>query len=503
MVTVSVGYALASELGLSPAQGEEQPDRLEFGSLEPMVRLMQETPIQKLLPTLVAKLRSGTEIRQLVAAAALANARSFGGEDYVGFHTMMALAPALHMSGEMPQPLAPLPVFKVLYRNTNRIQEHGGRSAEVLGAVEPSPLPQGRPGGEVLREAVRRRDVAGAESTFAALARISPEEALNDVLVAVEDHTDVHRVVLPYRCWDMLNLIGKEHAHTLLRQSVRFCLNEESWIHNQKSFEPREVLPKMLDQYRLLGRTLGTRAADDKWIDETSRSIFEAAPAQAAELAAAALADGTAPDDLGQAVCLAANQLILRDIGRTAADEVTGKPMGSVHGDSIGVHACDSANAWRNLARVGNARNTCACLILGAYQAALDRVDRGGDFLHWKPLPLPQHVDAIKQTDAATLLTDLETAVRGNMQAHACAIVHRYGQLGHEPRSVFDLLLRFATSEDGSLHAEKFYRTVSEEFATTRPAFRWRQLTALARVTASECGRPAPGYAEARGLLGV
>jgi len=42
---------------------------------------------------------------------------------------------------------------------------------------------------------------------------------------------------------------------------------------------------------------------------------------------------------------------------------------------------------------------------------------------------------------------------------------------------------------------------VTEEFASTRPVFRWRQLTALARVTASEYGRPAPGMAEARELL--
>ena len=62
-------------------------------------------------------------------------------------------------------------------------------------------------------------------------------------------------------------------------------------------------------------------------------------------------------------------------------------------------------------------------------------------------------------------------------------------------------MLRFAISEDGALHAEKYYRTVTEEFAQTRPAFRWRQLVALARVTASEYGRPAPGMAQAREVL--
>jgi hypothetical protein len=65
------------------------------------------------------------------------------------------------------------------------------------------------------------------------------------------------------------------------------------------------------------------------------------------------------------------------------------------------------------------------------------------------------------------------------------------------------MLLRYAISEDGALHAEKYYRTVTEEFASTRPALRWRQLAALARVTASEYGFPAPGIAEARRLLNV
>src|SRR5262249_46194299 len=66
---------------------------------------------------------------------------------------------------------------------------------------------------------------------------------------------------------------------------------------------------------------------------------------------------------------------------------------------------------------------------------------------------------------------------------------------------VFDLLLRYAVSEEGALHAEKYYQTVAEEFGFLRPAFRWRELAALARVTTSEDGYPARGYAEASQLL--
>src|SRR3989442_2963912 len=369
--------------------------------------------------------------------------------------------------------------------------------------VKPATRPDGHQGGEWLREAVRRKDVNEAEQTFATLAQRGADEAFNDLLFAVQDNTEVHRVVLPYRAWDLLGLIGKDQAHTLLRQSVRYCVKAESWQHSANWDEPRTLLPKMLETHQLLGRSPGDRKAEDTWIEEMSQTIFRSTPAQAAEATTAALAEGMSPSDVGEAIALAANQLVLRDQGRTPRDEVPGKPVGSVHGDSIGVHACDSANAWRNLARVSNARNSFASLILGAYQVALDRAARGGDFLNWQPLPLARHLSEVKATDADALLIQTDEAIRGNLQAKVSALIQRYGELGHAPRPVFDLLLRYAISGDAALHAEKFYRTVSEEFAGTRAAFRWSHLVALVRVTASEYGRPAAGMAEARALLKV
>jgi hypothetical protein len=501
MLVATVGYNAANDLGLATAFAADAPDTLDFGSLEPLVRFMQETPTDKLMSGLAGKLKSGADLKRLTAAAALANARTFGGEDYVGFHTMMALAPSLHMASELPEAMQPLPVFKVLYRNTNRIQEKGGRKDEVLHAVKPASLSEGRTGAESVRDAVHRQATDDAERLFATLAQAGPSDALNDLLYTVQDHTEVHRVVLPYRAWDLLDLIGQEHAHTLLRQSVRYCIKAESWPHNPTYDQPHTLLAKMLEEHKLLDRSPGTKTAEDSWVDQLSQTIFKSAPEQAAQAAASALAEGFSPAVVGEAISLAANQLVLRDIGRPPREESLGKPPGSVHGDSIGVHACDSACAWRNLARVSNSRNTFACLILGAYQVALDRTNRGGDFLNWLPLPYQGHIAQIRSTEGPALLHETDDAIRQNLQGHAAALVHRYGELGQDPRPVFDLLLRYAVSEDGALHAEKFYRTVTEEFNSTRPAFRWRQLVALARVTASEFGRPAPGMAEARELL--
>lgn len=505
VLVATVGLEASAQLGLAHAsEVESQVQPLNFGPLEPLVALMQESTADALLPVLSKQIAGGVPLKQLIAAATLANARTFGGEDYVGFHTMMALGPAFYMSQELSGPRQALPVLKVLYRNTQRIQEFGGRKQEVLHAIRPPVGAGPRPSGEQLREAVRAKRVDEAERLFSRIASGPADEAFDLLLYTVQDNAEVHRVVLPYRAWDMISLIGKEQAHTLLRQSVRYCLKAESWGADPRWNGPRTLLPRMLEKHRLLDREPGRRMLDDAALEQLSQLFFNATGEQAADAAAGALAEGVDPSVIGEAITLAANQLTLRDMGRTPRDESLGKPIGSVHGDSIGVHATDSANAWRNMAKVSSTRNRYACLILGAYQVAQDRTDRGGDFQHWQPLPYGWQYDQVKKlTDSAALLKEAEEAIRNNLQARASALIHRYGELGHAPRPVFELLLRYAISEDGSLHAEKFYRTCTEEFATTRAAFRWRHLVALARVTASEYGRPAPGMALARDLMKV
>ena len=500
MLVASLGSAAAVDLGIAPCLAEEPNSRLTFGRLEPLVSLMQETPPDRLLPLLVGRLQSGTQLRTLVTAAALANARAFGGQDYTGYHTFMALVPAYRMSGELPVERAALPVLKVLYRNSSRIQVQQADHKDVLAHIEAAKPADAARGGELLRDAIRAVDRSRAEARFAAIAKGPAGEAFNHLQFAIRDEVNVHRVVLAWRAWAMLELSGAEYAHTLLRQSVRFCLDSEQVARDRQYSQPevREVLPRLLDEYHIVSGPLGDRRGDDESIEELAQYIYSGTPEQAAEAAAAALADGLAPESVGEAISMAANLLVLHDPGRRPENSSPEKPPGCVHGDSVGVHASDAANAWRNIARVGDQRNRVASLVVGAYHSAgqSDRATKD-------PYPYAQLMDEIDATGASALIAQAEEAIRSNDQARACALVDRYGQLDLPLRPVFDLLLKYAVSEDGALHAEKYYRTVTEEFATTREAFRWRQMIALARVTASEYGYPAPGYQEACELLGV
>lgn len=494
----TIGPALAAEFGITRAAAEEAAPALSFGVMEPLVCFMQETPVSKLQPALAAKLKEGVPLKQLVAAGVLANARTFGGEDYIGFHTLMALHPALKMAGAMPDKQAALPVFKVLYRNTNRIQENGARGDEVL---HPVAAGEGQPTAADLHSMVKRKDTAGAEKIFATMMRQSADDGFNALLECVQDNPEVHRTVLPYRAWDLLDVVGQEHATTMLRMSLRYCLNSEKYRRPEWD-ENSRALMKLMDEHKLMGRDPGTKSLEDSVVEKLSLTIFSGTPQEAAGAVAAALAEGFDPHEIGEAISLAANQLVLRDHGRPPEWEAPGKPPGSVHGDSVGVHASDSVHAWRNLSQVSKGRNVFACLILGAWQVAHDRgIATGQHFLEWEPMPPKRYIS--QMTDQGKLLAELDENIRQNLQAHASGVVHRCGMQGMEAETVFKTLLKYAVSEDGALHAEKYFQTTWDEFHRTRPAFRWRQLTALARVTASEFGRPAPGQAEARELLGV
>ena len=505
MFVASLGSALAVDMGLARNLRAEEPGgRISFGAMDGLVDFLQSTPVEKLLPLVVEKLKAGTTLKDFTAAAALANARAFGGEDYIGFHTLMALGPALAMSGEMGQHKnAALPVLKVLYRNTEQIQKTGKSSSDTLKPVQitASSLPSGTSSSEALREAVHKGDRAAADQLLAHSVAHSAADGFNDLLPTVDESTDVHRVVLMHRAWDMLSIVGQENALSMLRQSLGYCLKNEKYAA-QYAGDVRKTLPRVMDQFKLDSRECGTKEVDEKWVLEMMNTLFTATPQQGAEAVAAAVVEGIHPLRIAEAISLTANQLVLRDAGRTGKQVQPGKPEGSVHGDSIGVHASDSAHAWRNIALATNTRNKNAALVLAGFQVALDRTERGGDFQNWMNRPLAEDLAKFTNTEKCHLLGDLKRTIEANDQAGACAVVAKYGEAGHSAGNIFHILREYAISQDGALHAEKYYKTTSDDFANTSKSLRWRHLIGLARVTASEFGREASGHHEACELLG-
>jgi len=484
----AVGLALAERLGFAEALSVLARERLRFGALDPLVDLLQETPADALMPLVVQRLRAGTPLADVVGAAALANARAYGGINYNGYHTLMAMMPSFEMAAQMPAPYGALPVLKVLHRNARFLQETGCARKDALEPLEGAAHPAD------LVESVRAREVTEAEQSLAALEGRSRGQAYEAIQTVVRDDMNVHRVVLAWRAYDLLRLTGEGQSTTMLRQSIRFCIEEDGRRagRGESANGIVTLLPKLMQEHCLEGRERGDRAADDAWIEHLSDMLFSGDRAAAAGAAAAALSEGFDPECVGAAMSLAATRLLLNDPGLT--QEAQGKPIGSVHGASIGVHASDSANAWRHIARTGSARNAFASLIAGAYHTAGQSGRIGAQ-------PNDHDAEPCTKEDPAELLREIDGRIRARDQKGACQAARRYCELDHSRADLFALLLGFAVSEDGALHSEKYFRTAQDEHSTARAAHRDLYLVALTRVSASQFGFPAPGCDEARKLL--
>jgi hypothetical protein len=300
--------------------------------------------------------------------------------------------------------------------------------------------------------------------------------------------------VLAWRAHDLLRVTGEVQSLTLLRQSLRFCIDEDSGRASRgRAGDPiAELLPQLMQQHGLNARPRGTRAADDATIERLAGVFFGADRAAAAEAAAQALASGLDPEDVGRALSLAAVRLLLHDPGQKRDEP--GKPVGSVHGASVGVHASDAANAWQELARTGGAQNAFSSLIVGAYHTA-------GQTEHVAAQSFDHEAQPCTLSEAGALLEACEDKILERDQQGACAVARRYCELSLPADPLFAMLMRFAVSDDGALHAEKFFRTAQAEHERAHEAHRALYPVALARVTASQHGFEAPGVQEALRLL--
>jgi len=184
---------------------------------------------------------------------------------------------------------------------------------------------------------------------------------------------------MPHRAWQLIDLVGQENAATMMRQSVHYCVSLEK---NQKFVEmvsPRATCwPVRWTSTGWPSKPLGTRTADDGTLEALSQTIFKSHPGAGGGSRRGRAGRGFLAGHGRRKPCrwrATSSCFAIPVAGRIRSQR--GKPEGSVHGDSIGVHACDNDQC---LAEHGRRSPTsgiaAACLIMAAYQVARDRTGR-------------------------------------------------------------------------------------------------------------------------------
>lgn len=476
-VVTALGGDYASALGLRTPRLEGE--LVGLGEYQALADLFEETSPSEIMGRLVAKLREGATLDQLVSAGALANARSMAGSDYEGYHAFMGMYPSLVISRELPEGEAALPVLKTLKRSAVRMH----KTSTGMYKVEPKR--------EDIVEALRVPDLDRAHRGLAATGGGQATwEALQGV---VNDHLDVHMVVFAWRAKEITALAGEEHGLVCMRQMLKFAYDRESRRKSNGNPVPaqRNLVPKLIEDKGLTRDGYG-RLSDEE-LSELADVLATESRASGAEAVAEALKNGAGHESIGEALSLAGTRLLLRDPGRMRAQ--AGKPIGSVHGASTGVHATDSALAWREIAATLSGRSRAATLITGAYHTAGQGRNVGKS-----AYPYAERTDEVAKLKGDALAGALAEAARGGDQPLAGAIAARMNELGQD-EALFKTLRPILIAQDGALHAEKYHHTQRVHHAASRPAFQGEHLIALARVAASQACLQAPEVEEARELL--
>ncbi|MBY0460197.1 MAG: hypothetical protein K2V38_23015 [Gemmataceae bacterium] len=258
--------------------------------IEPLVRLIEDTPRDKLLEEIGGRVKKGrVAYREVLAGLLLAGVRNVQPRPSVGFkfHAVLVVNSAHQAAMAGPDNERWLPLFWALdnfksAQSTN-LKESGWRMKPVAEANVP-PAAKAR---EAFIKAVEAWDVEAADAAVAGLVRTSTAGELFDLFAryGARDFRDIgHKIIFVANAFRALDVIGWTHAEPVLRSLAFALLRHDGKNPAKDDLEPDRP-----------GRANAERVAK-------ARPPREVKPAPAATTdLLKALRDGSA-DDLGSAV---------------------------------------------------------------------------------------------------------------------------------------------------------------------------------------------------------
>jgi len=306
-----LGRVSAEEAVLPPGVVRLRPE------IEPLVRLLEETPRGRLLEEVAGRIRRGLSYREVLAALMLAAVKNIRPGPIVGFklHGVMVVNAAHLASIASPPPDRWLPIFWALdyFKSAQARDEREGDW--TMPALDDAALPSAEEAPRAFARAMARWDGEAADRAVAAWARGGDLAAIYEELwrYGARDYRDIgHKAIYAANSYRTLQAIGREHGEPVLRSLVR-ALNVYRGAFPPDADEPADR-PWRENQER--ARRLRPGWAEGKVDDGASRALLavlrQGSPADAAEGVVSLLRGGVAARSAWDAVFAYAGELVLR-----------------------------------------------------------------------------------------------------------------------------------------------------------------------------------------------
>ena len=325
---------LGAELGpwanlktITPLRADDakvKPEMVKFRpEIEPVVRLIEETPRDRALEVVIAQLKKGLSYKDLLSGLFLAGIRNIKPRP-VGFkfHAVMVInsAHVLGQSSAVTERL--LPLLWALDNFKGSQAQDVKEGDWVLGPVNETHLPKPHQAKDELVRALEKWDADAADAAVAALCRSAGAAETMEPLwrAGVRDQRDIgHKAIFTAQSWRTLQTIGWEHAEPVLR-SLIFGMLDLRGDTRPRPVGPYEANLENAAKIRpewTIGRD--DPAATQALLQVMRQATPEAASAEAVKL----LNQGIAPGSLWDAAILAACELLIHSPGIVAIHATT------------------------------------------------------------------------------------------------------------------------------------------------------------------------------------
>lgn len=285
--------------------------------IEPLVRLLEETPRERLLEEIAARIRGSLSYPEVLAALLLAGVRNVEPHP-VGFkfHAVLVVNSAHLASLSSPDTDRWLPIFWALdyFKDSQarNVREGNWR----MGPVNESRIPPAYKARQAFIEAMNKWDTAAADVAAGGLIRTAEAEDLFDLFArfGARDFRDIgHKAIFVANGWRALRYIGWQHAEPVLR-SLAYGL-----LYYTGENPARRDAPADRPWKRNLGLATKIRAGwqtgqtDDAATVGLLETLRQGSSADACDKVVELLNRGIAPQSVWDALFAGACELIMND----------------------------------------------------------------------------------------------------------------------------------------------------------------------------------------------
>jgi hypothetical protein len=297
--------------------------------VEPIVRLIEETPRDKLLEEVAVRIRNGLSYRELLAGLLVAGVKNIEPRPEVGFkfHAVLVVNSAHLASTSSPPEHRWLPIFWALdhYKSSAQrdVEERGDW---VMKPVDETLIPSAPRASAAFAAAMDSWDEQAADVAIAGLARSAGMNAVYEQLFrcGMRDFRSIgHKAIYVANSLRTLECIGWHHAEPVLRSLAYALLMHEGDNPQKRDADADRPYRRNLEIAGQVREDWLGGGADAAATAELLEALRTASNDEACDTVVGLLNRGASPQSIWDGLHLAAGELLMRQTGIVALHAVT------------------------------------------------------------------------------------------------------------------------------------------------------------------------------------